>query len=151
MEHDGGSTPDDLSAWLDDPSLTDGQRRRLRVFHGVEGSVSARIEQLCGGGDLDVMDVAVLVVAPPAQEMFFGGELGAGTSVILGHRSRIHAFLSRMLPAAKDAPFDPYADLLEPAPLRCVRVLVIDDESLTVMSYGTFVTVEMGVGTRAQA
>jgi hypothetical protein len=151
MDDDCGSPPDDFSAWLGDPSLTDGQKRRLRVFHGVENSVSARIEQLCAGGDLDVMDVAVLVVAPTAQEIFFGGELGAGTSVILGHRSRIHAFLCQMLPAAPDAPFDPYADLLEPAPVRCVRVLVIDDESLTVMSYGTFVTVRLGNGQAAEA
>jgi hypothetical protein len=146
-----GSTAEDLSTWLTDPSLTEGQRRRLRVFQDVEASVSSRIEQLCQGGDLDVVDVAVLVVAPTAQELFFDGELGEGTSVILGHRSRIHAFLSQMLPAAPDAPFDPYADLLEPAPVRCVRVLVIDAESLTVMSYGTFVTVRIGAGDRAQA
>jgi hypothetical protein len=151
MAHDSGSTPEDFSAWLDDPSLTDGQKRRLRVFHSVEGSVSARIELLCAGGDLDVVDVAVLVVAPTAQEIFFGGELGPGTSVILGHRSRIHAFLCQMLPPAPDAPFDPYADLLEPAPVRCVRVLVIDDESLTIMSYGTFVTVQMDTGNHAEA
>src|ERR1700678_2964543 len=88
MDHDCGSTPEDLAAWLDDPALTDGQKRRLRVFHGAEGSGSARIEQLCAGGDLDVVDVAVLVVAPTAQEIFFGGELGPGTSVILGHRRR---------------------------------------------------------------
>lgn len=150
MDHDRGEKSGDLATWLDDPSLTEGQKRRLGVFHSVERTVSARIEHLCQGGDLEVMDVAVLVVAPAAQEIFFSGELGPGTSVILGHRLRIHAFLTQMLPAADDAPFDPYADLLEPAPVRCVRVLVIDDESVTVMSYGTFVTVRIG-GNRSAA
>jgi len=71
--------------------------------------------------------------------------------VILGHRDKLHAFLHAMLPPVEDAPFDPYADLLEPATARCVRVLIVDHESLTVMSYGTFVTVSMDASRMPQA
>ena len=71
--------------------------------------------------------------------------------MVIGPRDDLYAFLNATLPATPDAPFDPYVDLLEPAPERCVRVLVIDDESLTVMSYGTFVTVNVDARQRAAA
>jgi hypothetical protein len=105
--------------------------------------VCARIEEVSGSGEVAVIDVAVLVIAPEAHDLFFDGEVEKGTSVVMGHRERLYAFLTSALPPPQEAGVDPYADLLEPAPARCVRVLVIDDESLTVMSYGTFVTVEM--------
>ncbi|APR86752.1 hypothetical protein A7982_12101 [Minicystis rosea] len=141
-----------ITAHLDDPSLTPGQRRRVALFAGVENAVCARIEEMCAAGGLEVADTAVLVVAPSANDMVFGDDMGNGTSVLLGHRLRVYEFLEAALPKAPHAPFDPYADLLEPAPVRCVRVLVLDHESLTVMSYGTFVTVRMGdADKRAQA
>ena len=143
--------PSGLAKSLDDPSLTPGQRRRIELFANVEGTVCERIEQLCAAGGLPVIDTAVLVVAPSANELVFGDEMGRGTSVLLGHRLRVYEFLDAALPKAPDAPFDPYADLLEPAPARCVRVLVLDHESLTVMSYGTFVTVRVNPGKQAQA
>ncbi|MCC6551932.1 MAG: hypothetical protein IT372_02775 [Polyangiaceae bacterium] len=141
-----------LEAYLEGPSLTEGQRRRLRLFQAVEGAICARIERICTEEAIDVTDVAVLVVAPEVRELFFGDAPAAGprqardggpTSVVLGHRDRLHAFLHGALPPSEDAPFDPYADLTEPAPARCVRVLIVDHESLTVMSYGTFVTVSL--------
>jgi hypothetical protein len=143
--------PSGIAKSLDDPSLTPGQRRRVELFAGVEATVCERIEQLCVAGGLPVTDTAVLVVAPNANELVFGDEMGRGTSVLLGHRLRVYEFLEAALPKAPDAPFDPYADLLDPAPARCVRVLVLDHESLTVMSYGTFVTVRVDPGKQAQA
>jgi hypothetical protein len=125
----------------------------------VEGGICTRIERICTEEGIEVVDVAVLVVAPDVQAIFFAsapgaldvaGE-GARTSVILGHRDKLHAFLHAMLPPVEDAPFDPYADLLDPAPARCVRVLIVDHESLTVMSYGTFVTVSMDASRMPQA
>jgi hypothetical protein len=96
-----------------------------------------------------VTDVAVLVVAPSAHDLFFPGIVEAkGTSVVLGHRLKLHAFLCAMLPGAA---VDPYADLLEPTPPCCVRVLIVDDESLTVMSYGSFVTIRDDPANRAVA
>jgi hypothetical protein len=143
--------PSGIAKSLDDPSLTPGQRRRVELFANVEATVCERIEQLCVAGGLPVTDTAVLVVAPNANELVFGDEMGRGTSVLLGHRLRVYEFLEAALPKAPDAPFDPYADLLDPAPARCVRVLVLDHESLTVMSYGTFVTVRLDPGKQAQA
>src|SRR5690242_9885270 len=127
----------DLDAYLNDESLTEGQKRRLGLFKSVESGVCARVESLCETSGVDVIDVAILVIAPSAHDIFFGDDVERGTNVVLGHRDKLYAFLNMTLPATPEAPFDPYADLLEPAPDRCVRVLVIDDESLTVMSYGT--------------
>jgi hypothetical protein len=152
--HDDGSEPrsDGLRAWLDDASLTPGQKKRLSIFQSVESPVCARIEEVCGAGGVEVHDVAVLVIAPQARALFFDeDEAGDGVSLVIGHRSRVRAFLNATLPPAETAPSDPYADLLEPAPPRCVRVMVIDDESLTVLSYGTFVTVRVGPGKQAVA
>ena len=149
--HQRSDGPSGLRAWLDDADLTPGQRKRLSVFQSVEAPVCARIEQVCGSGGVEVTDVAVLVIAPEARGLFFDDVAGAGVSVVIGHRSRLRAFLESTLPAARDAPEDPYADLLSPAPDRCVRVLVVDDQSITVMSYGTFVTVRVGPGKRAVA
>jgi hypothetical protein len=152
--HDDGTqpAPGSLAAYLEDPSLSPGQRSRLAIFQSVEGGVCARIEQMCEATGLEVTDVAILVVAAAAHGFVFGESGGeAATSVVLGHREKLHAFLSRTLPPTEGAPFDPYGDLLEPAPSRCVRVLVLDEESLTVMSYGTFVTVRIDPGNRAVA
>jgi hypothetical protein len=155
--HDNGSEirSGALSAWLDDASLTPGQRKRLAIFQSVESAVSARIEEVCGAGGLEVTDAAVLVIAPEAYGLFFDAEVGQGVSVVIGHRLKLRAFLDATLPAAPpaagEAPVDPYADLLEAAPPRCVRVMVVDDQSLTVMSYGTFVTVWVDPDKRAVA
>jgi len=152
--HDDGSESrsGDLHDWLDDASLTPGQKKRLSIFQSVESPVCARIEEVCGSGGVEVTDVAVLVIAPQARPLFFDEEeLGSGVSVVIGHRSRVRAFLNATLPPAATAPSDPYADLLEAAPDRCVRVMVIDDESLTVLSYGTFVTVRLDPDRRAVA
>lgn len=133
----------DLEAHLDDQALTSGQQRRLGVFKGVESGVSTRIETFCEETGAEVSDVAVLIIAPTAHGIFFGATEEQGTAVILGDRVRLHAFLETVLPPVPGAPFDPYADLLESAPPRCVRVLIIDDESLTVLSYGSFITVDL--------
>jgi hypothetical protein len=147
--HDDGT--DGLRAWLDDAALTPGQKKRLSVFQSVEAPVCARIEEVCGVGGVEVTDVAVLVIAPEARELFFDDPESTGVSVVIGHRIRVRSFLEAALPASPNAPSDPYADLLEEAPARCVRVLVIDDESITVMSYGTFVTVRVEPGKQAVA
>jgi len=151
--HDGrtGSGSEALRAWLDDAALTPGQRKRIGVFQSVETPICARIEEVCAAGGVEVTDVAVLVIAPEARLLFFEDDLGTGVSVVIGHRSRVRAFLEAALTPAPDAPEDPYADLLSPAPDRCVRVLVIDGDSITVMSYGTFITVRVGPGKRAVA
>jgi hypothetical protein len=152
MQNDGsGAREPGLSGFLDDESLTPGQKRRLAVFQSVESAVCERIEEVCGSGEVEITDVAVLVIAPAAHDLFFDEDVERGVSVVLGHRNRVEEFLRATLPPAEDAPSDPYADLQQPAPERCVRVLVIDDESLTVMSYGTFVTVEMDPTKRAVA
>jgi len=153
MHDDGSETQSGgLRDWLDDASLTPGQKKRLEVFQSVESPVCARIEEVCGAGGVEITDVAVLVIAPQARGLFFDeDEAGDGVSVVIGHRSRVRAFLNATLPPAPDAPSDPYADLLEAAPPRCVRVMVVDDESLTVLSYGTFVTVRVDPGRRAVA
>jgi hypothetical protein len=95
--------------------------------------------------------VAVLVIAPEARGIFFDGDREPGVSVVIGHRRLVRDLLAAALPPAPGAPADPYADLAEEAPPRCVRVLVIDDESLTVLSYGTFVTVAVDPNRRAVA
>lgn len=136
---------------LGDRSLTTGQQRRLDIFKSVEGSVSLRIESFCEETGAEVVDVAVLIIAPAAHGVFFGGAKERGTAVILGDRARLHAFLEEVLPPVPGAPFDPYVDLLEAAPPRCVRVLIIDDESLTVLSYGSFITVDLDPGPMALA
>lgn len=189
-----------LDNYLQEPGLPEGQRRRLRLFQTVESGICHRIERFCTENPLEVTDLAVLVVAPEAQQLFFDGALepppvdglgggvhGAGdgyhipgfsaeappgleegarrtgggrshgasalpsVSVILGHRERLHAFLHSVLPPTDDAPFDPYMDLRDPAPARCVRVLIVDHESLTVMSYGTFVTLRLDVSQMPEA
>jgi hypothetical protein len=136
---------------LDSAALTSGQRQRLAIFQLVENGVSARIETFCEETGAEVVDVGVLIIAPAANGVFFGPAMEEGTAVILGDRLRLHAFLEEVLPPAPGAPFDPYADLLEPAPLRCVRILIIDDESLTVLSYGSFITVELDPRAMASA
>ncbi len=141
----------DLEAHLGDPALTSGQRRRLGIFKAVESSVSERIEAFCEETGAAVTDVAVLIIAPSAQGIFFGPAEERGTAVILGERTRLHGFLTSVLPPVPGAPFDPYADLLEPAQDRCVRVLILDEESLTVLSYGSFITVELDPARIAQA
>ena len=141
----------DLEAYLDGHELTAGQRRRLALFQAVENGVAARIEALCEKTNLPVVDVAVLIVAPEAHGAFFGAEPEPGTAVILGERTRIYRFLDIVLPAAAGTPFDPYVDLLESAPPQCVRVVIIDDQSLTVLSYGSFVTVELDPKRMARA
>jgi hypothetical protein len=141
----------DFEAHREDAALTSGQRRRLGIFQAMESGVSKRIEAFCEETGAEVVDVAVLIIAPEAHGVFFGPAKERGTAVILGDRVRLHAFLDTVLPKVADAPFDPYVDLLEPAPPRCVRVLIIDDESLTVLSYGSFVTVELDPGRIAVA
>lgn len=151
--HDDGkeSRSGDLREGLDDEDLTAGQKKRIAIFQSVEGPVCARIEEICGRGAVEVTDVAVLVIAPEARGFFFEEGAGDAVSVVIGHRDRLYAFLNATLPPAPEAPADPYGDLLAPAPSRCVRVLVVDAESLTVMSYGTFVTVSMSPGKQAVA
>lgn len=140
-----------FEAQLETAALTSGQRRRLGIFQLVENGVSARIETFCEETGAEVVDVGVLIIAPAANGVFFGPSTEQGTAVILGDRQRLHAFLEEVLPPVEGAPFDPYADLLEPAPLRCVRVLIIDDESLTVLSYGSFITVALDPRAMASA
>lgn len=121
--------------------LTEGQRRRIGLFRSLESGICSRVEDMCGTSSLEVTDVAVLVVSQEAYPLVFDTSESPGASVVLGHRERLYDFLRTALPSVDDAPFDPYSDLLEPAPARCVRVLVVDDESLTILSYGTFVTI----------
>jgi hypothetical protein len=141
---------ENIESCLRDPSLTDGQRRRLRLFQQVEPAVVKRIEGLCESGEIEVPDVGVLVIAPMAHGLVFDGSYDPCVNVLVGPRTEIHQFLQAALPPAQDGT-DPYADLLEPAPPRCVRVLILDDESLTVMSYGCFLTVRMDPRFVAQA
>jgi hypothetical protein len=152
MHDDGSETRSHgLRAWLDDAALTPGQRKRISIFQSVESAICARIEEVCGAGELEVTDVAVLVIAPEARGLFFDDDTGQGVSVVIGHRGQLYAFLDTTLPPDPEAAVDPYADLLEPAPSCCVRVMVVDDASLTVMSYGTFVTVHVEPGKQAVA
>jgi hypothetical protein len=132
----------DLDAYAGDASLTEGQKRRLDLFRAVEGGVCSRIEAMCERTGLDVTDVAVLVIGKAAPDVLFrvGGE--RFINVIMGHRTRLYAWLSSLLPPP-EAEVDPYGDLLEPAPVQCVRVLIIDEGAITVMSYGSFITVRM--------
>jgi hypothetical protein len=141
----------DLDDYIARGPLSQGQRSRLRTFQSVETGICQRVEELCQRSGIEVTDVGVLVIAPGAQPLFFGEDAEPGTNVVLGHRARLYAFLNAILPPTADAPFDPYVDLLAPSPDRCVRVLIIDDESLTVMSYGTFVTVRIDPANKAVA
>jgi hypothetical protein len=151
-----------LETYLQEPGLTEGQRRRLRLFQTVEAGICARIERYCTENALDVTELSVLVIAPEAHALFFDAAPARGPGnggvprapsiqVILGHREQLHAFLHAVLPPSEDAPFDPYADLLEQAPPRCVRVLIVDQESLTVMSYGSFITLRLDVSQMPEA
>jgi len=151
--HDDASdgTAVDLDVYLNDASLSEGQRRRLGLFRSVESGVCSRIESLCERSGIEVTDVAVLVIGPSAQEAFFGWGGERVINVVLGHRTRVYALLNVVLPPLPEAPVDPYADLLQPSPDRCVRVLIIDEESITVMSYGTFITVRVDPANRAVA
>jgi hypothetical protein len=129
---------------LEAASLTDGQRRRIQLLKNVEPGVCARIEQICTSTTIEVTDVAVLVVAAEAHAIVFSDqEPCVGTSVVVGHREKVREFLNAVLPPGETVAIDPYEDLLSPAPHQCVRVLIIDAESLTVLSYGTFVTVRI--------
>ena len=151
-DHDDGHAISDLDAYIASGELSDGQKSRLRVFQGVESGVCTRVEQLCEKTGMEVTDVAVLVIAPQAHGLFFNEpQETPGTDVVLGHRTKLYGFLNAVLPPAADAPYDPYVDLQEAAPLRCVRVLIIDDDSITVLCYGTFVTVRMDPSNRAVA
>jgi|GEM_PF-6657900 hypothetical protein len=143
--------PASMDVFLDNPSLPDGQRRRLSLFRSIEGVVCTRVEEMCATGEIDVTDVAVLVVDATAHDLLFPENQPCGTTILVGHRRELRAFLNSMLPAADDAPFDPYDDLLEPSPMQSIRVLIMDDHSLTVMSYGTFVTVHMDPDEMPQA
>ncbi len=147
-EQEGAPAPErgDIEAFLQSEDLTEGQRRRLRVLQAVEQAVTARVEEMCSTTTVEVTDVAVLVVAPEARALVFDGAVEPGISVVVGERNKLHAFLTDVLPPAPDAAVDPYADLLSAAPPLCVRVLVLDEESLTVLSYGTFLTVRLGEG-----
>ncbi|WP_437726875.1 hypothetical protein [Sorangium sp. So ce861] len=153
MSYEGGRNMHgcSLEAYLEEPGLTEGQRRRLRLFQTVEDAVSDRVEQLCTCSELEVTDAAILVVSPAARRLLFRSAAVRGAeppaaSVILGHRARLHAFLHAALPPTDEAPFDPYADLLAPSPPQCVRVLILDEDSLTVLNYGAFVVVTLDRG-----
>jgi hypothetical protein len=147
-----------LEAFLNEPGLGEGQRRRLRLFQGVEEAVSGRVEQLCARGGLDVTDAAVLIVSASARALILRGPASddsearpPGVTILLGHRERLYGFLHAALPPAEDTAFDPFEDLLEPSPHQCVRVLVVDDESITVLSYGAFVTLSLELGGMPEA
>ncbi|WP_245678491.1 hypothetical protein [Chondromyces crocatus] len=144
-----------LDRYLREPGISEGQRRRLQLFQTVESGVCAKVERFCTEHGIEVTDLAVLLVAPEAHLLFRNALLaqpGSGrrpstpqASLILGHRSQLHSFLRRALPPNESDAADPYMDLMTPAPARCVRILIIDDDSLTIMSYGTFVTVSMNL------
>lgn len=144
-------TKDELDRAALEASLGDGQKRRLALFRAVEIGVCTRIEALCERTGLAVTDVAVLVIGPTAPEVFFKTGEDRVINVVMGHRIRMYALLSRLLPQADDAPADPYRDLLEPSPEQCVRVLIVDEQSITVLSYGSFVTVRIDPARRAVA
>lgn len=134
----------EFGACLDSAPLSRGQRNRLELFKRVEPSVCARIEELCMQGEVAVTDVAVLLLSPEARAALFPPDDDPpGITVVMGHREKLYAFLHATLPESEEMLQDPYEDLLSAAPPLCVRVLILDAESLTVMSYGTFVTVEL--------
>ena len=141
LEH--GGVGKDLETYLEGADLTDGQRRRLRLLKDVEGWICERVEELCSTSSVEVTDVGVLVVAAEAQHLLFDAEIGPpAASVIVGHRHKVREFLLSALPPEPNGP-DPYIDLVVPAPAQCIRILIVDGESLTVLSYGTFVTIRM--------
>lgn len=147
-----------LVEFMNDAPLSQGQRRRLGLLHSVEGEVCERVGRICVTDAIDVADVAVLVVAMSAYAIVFGADeegpanlrertppsgSDSPATILAGHREQLHAFLSHVLPPAPEANVDPYIDLKEPAPPRCARVLVVDEESLTILSYGSFVLVRL--------
>jgi len=142
----------ELDARGGDPSLPLGQKRRLDLFRAVESGVSSRIEAVCERTGMEVRDVAVLVLGPSAPEALFDPEAGPDRviNVLIGHRARMYAWLAGVLPPPEHD-VDPYADLLEQAPEQCVRVLIIDEGAITVMSYGSFITVRVEPGKQAVA
>jgi len=139
-----------LAAALADVTLTEGQRRRVRLFQAVEPAVAERIERAYLLTSMDVTDVAVLIVSPDAQSVLFGEEVTDELTVVIGHRTKLYTFLSSLLWRAGDEA-DPYVDLLTPAPPRCVRVLVVDRNAVTVLSYGSFVALPLDPETMPQA
>jgi hypothetical protein len=140
----------DLDAYAGDASLTEGQKRRLDLFRGVESGVCSRIEAMCERTGLAVTDVAVLVIGKDAPEVLFGAGGERVISVVMGHRGKMYAWLSALLPPP-EGEVDPYGDLLEPSPAQCVRVMIIDEGAITVMSYGAFITVRLDPMKRAVA
>ena len=83
---------------MTEPTVPEGQLRMLRLFQAVEMGVCARVEQICTESGVDVTDVAVLVVAPTAHPLFFGDQrTPPGTSVVIGHREKLHEFLHTAL------------------------------------------------------
>ena len=96
-----------LGAWLDDETLTAGQRKRLTIFQSVEALACARIEELCGHGGVEVSDAAVLVIAPEAQGIFFEETYPPGVSVVIGHRSRIPRLPRRHAPTGQGGALRP--------------------------------------------
>jgi len=143
--------PTNVDVFLDDPTLSEGQKHRLALFHRMEAVVCSRVEEMCALGDVDVTDIAVLLVDASAHDLLFHQDEPQGTTILMGHRLEVRGFLNSMLPAAEDAPFDPYDDLLDAAPTQSIRVLIMDDHSLTVMSYGTFVTLNVDPDEMAEA
>ncbi|WP_231511865.1 hypothetical protein [Chondromyces apiculatus] len=159
-----------LDRYLQEPGVSEGQRSRLRLFQSMETNVCTKVERFCTDNGVEVTDLAVLIVAPEAHVLFqdalktnpgrVAGRGGEGSvhlsalpsaSVILGHRTRLHAFLRAALPTDDAEVQDPYRDLLVPSPMRCVRILIIDSDSITIMSYGTFVTVQMDLASMPDA
>jgi hypothetical protein len=139
-----------VASALTDVTLTEGQRRRVRLFQAVEPAVASRIERACLVTGMEVTDVAVLVVSPDAHGMLFGEDAREGITVVIGHRTKLYTFLSSLLNTPGDG-VDPYVDLLSAAPPRCVRVLVVDRQALTVISYGSFVAIPLDPETMPQA
>lgn len=151
MHDESEQTASDLDAYLNDAALTEGQRRRLALFRVVEGGVCERIEALCEQSGIEVTDVAVLVIGPAAPEALWGIGGDGVINVVLGDRTRVYGLLRSLLPPPRGTALDPYGDLLARSPDGCVRVLIIDGDSLTVMSYGTFITVRLDPATMAVA
>lgn len=141
MHYQDDRTISDLKSYIDRAALTRGQRQRLELFKLVEDDICSRVEAICEQGEIDVTDLAVLVVGPTSPGE--GSEISSVgmMNVILGHRTRLYGLLHAVLPPSDEVTEDPYRDLLEPSPFRCTRVLVIHAGALTVMSYGCFATV----------
>jgi hypothetical protein len=141
MHYQDDRTISDLISSLDRSALTRGQRQRIELFKLVEADICSRVEALCEQGEIDVTDLAVLVVGPTAPGE--GSALsGVGmVNVVIGHRTRLYGLLHAVLPPSDEVTEDPYRDLLEPSPFRCTRVLVIHADALTMINYGCFAKV----------